>query len=43
MFIIQLKNGNFAVMKSRIQGSAIKLCECESYNAAMEMKLEMEC
>ena len=42
MFIIQLRNGSFALMKSRLQGSPIILCECESYNAAMEMKIEME-
>lgn len=42
MFIIQLRNGNFALMKSRLQGNPIMLCECESYNAAMEMKIEME-
>ena len=42
MFIIQLRNGNFALMKSRREGNPIKLCECESYDAAMEMKREFE-
>lgn len=42
MFIIQLINGNFALMQSRIYGNPKKICECESYEAAMEMKLEME-
>lgn len=42
MFIIKLRNGNFALMKSRTQGSPIILCECESYDAAMEMQKELE-
>lgn len=42
MFIIQLKNGDFAVMKSNAQGKPIVLVICESYDAAMEMKLELE-
>ena len=42
MFIIQLRNGNFALMKSNIKGRATMLCECESYNAAIEMKIEFE-
>lgn len=42
MFIIQLRNGNFALMKSRQQTNPIILCECESYDAAMEMKLKLE-
>ncbi len=41
MFIIQLSNGNFAVMDSR-KGKAIFMCECESYTAAEEMKDRLE-
>lgn len=42
MFIIKLRNGNFALMKSRINGKPIMICECESYDAAMEMQIELE-
>ena len=42
MFIVQLKNGNFALMRSNMYGSATMICECESYNAAMEIKLSLE-
>lgn len=41
MFITQLTNGNFAVMKST-QGKAVFVCECESYSAAEEMKERLE-
>ena len=41
MFITQLNNGNFAVMKST-QGKAVFVCECESYSAAEEMKERLE-
>lgn len=43
MFIVQLRNGNFALMKSNVRGNTIMICECESYDAAMEIKLELEC
>ena len=42
MFIIQLRNGNFALMQPHLQGSTIFIAECESYDAAMEIKLELE-
>lgn len=42
MFIIQLRNGNFALMQSHSQGYPTLIVECESYDAAMEIKLEME-
>lgn len=42
MFIIQLRNGNFALMQSHSQGKPTLIAECESYDAAMEIKLEME-
>lgn len=42
MFIIQLRNGNFALMQSHLQGKPTLVVECESYDAAMEIKLEME-
>lgn len=42
MFIIQLRNGDFAVMKSNAQSSPTIIVVCESYDAAMEMKLDLE-
>ena len=42
MFIVKLRNGNFALMKSNMHCNATMVCECESYNAAMEMKKEFE-
>lgn len=42
MFIIQLRNGNFALMKSHSQGKPTLIAECESYDAAIEIKSEME-
>ena len=42
MFIIQLTNGNFALMQSHFQSEPIMIAEYESYDAAMEMKLEYE-
>ena len=42
MFIIQLRNGNFALMQSHSQGSPTLIVECESYDAAIQIKLEME-
>ena len=41
MFITQLTNGNFAVMKST-NGKTVFVCECESYSAAEEMKDRLE-
>ena len=42
MFIIQLTNGNFALMQSYFQNEPTMIAEYESYDAAMEMKLELE-
>lgn len=42
MFIIQLHNGNFALMQSHSQGNPTLIAVCESYDAAMEIKLELE-
>ena len=42
MFIIQLRNGNFALMKSHSQGKPTLIAECESYSAAEEMKNGLE-
>lgn len=42
MFIIQLTNGNFAIMQSHPRDNPTLIVECESYDAAMEMKLEYE-
>lgn len=42
MFIIQLTNGNFALMESHPRDKPTLIVECESYDAAMEMKLELE-
>lgn len=42
MFIIQLRNGNFALMQSHSQGKPALIAECESYDAAIQIKLEME-
>lgn len=42
MFIIKLRNGNFALMKSSAHGNAEVICECESYDACMLMKLLLE-
>ena len=42
MFIIQLRNGNFAVMKSHIRDKPTMVVECESYDAAMEIKMALE-
>lgn len=41
MFIIPLRNGNFAVAESYDNGIKV-LAECESYDAASEMINEME-
>ena len=41
MFIIELSNGNFAVMDSS-NGKTTFMCECESYSAAEEMKDRLE-
>lgn len=41
MFIIELSNGNFAVMDSS-KGKTTFMCECESYSAAEEMKDRLE-
>ena len=41
MFIIELSNGNFAVMDSK-DGKTKFMCECESYSAAEEMKNRLE-
>lgn len=41
MFIVQLTNGNFAVMQSK-NGRTYFMCECESYSAAEEMKDRLE-
>ena len=37
MFIVELSNGNFAVMDST-ESKTKFMCECESYSAAEEMK-----
>ncbi len=42
MFIIQLRNGNFALMQSHLQGKPTLIVECESYNAANEIKEELK-
>ena len=42
MFIIQLTNGNFALMQSHTRDKPTLIAEYESYDAAMEMKLELE-
>jgi hypothetical protein len=42
MFIVQLRNGNFALMQSRSNSYPVMICECESYDAAMEIKLSLE-
>ena len=42
MFIVYLRNGNFALMQSHSQGKPTLIVECESYDAAMEIKLELE-
>lgn len=42
MFIIQLRNGNFALMQSHSQGKSTLVVECESYDAAMEIKKGLE-
>lgn len=42
MFIIQLSNGNFALIRSNPQGNPTFVAECESYDAATEIKNEME-
>lgn len=42
MFIVQLRNGNFALMQSRSNNYPVMICEFESYDAAMEMKLALE-
>lgn len=41
MFIVELSNGNFAVMDSE-KGKTKFMCECESYSAAEEMKERLE-
>lgn len=42
MFIIQLSNRNFALMQSNLQCNPTFIAECESYDAATEIKNEME-
>lgn len=42
MFIIQLRNGNFALMQSHSQGKPALVVECESYDAAIEIKKGLE-
>lgn len=42
MFIVQLSNENFALMQSSLQGKPTFIAECESYDAATEIKNEME-
>lgn len=42
MFIVYLRNGNFGLFKSHSMGSPELIAECESYDAAMQIKLEME-
>ena len=42
MFIIHLRNGNFALMQSHSQGNPTLIVECESYDAAMEIKKGLE-
>lgn len=41
MFIIQLSNGNFAVMEPKANKTHF-ICECESYSEAEEMKDKLE-
>lgn len=41
MLIIQLSNGNFAVMESKANKNYF-MCECESYSAAEEMRDKLE-
>lgn len=42
MFIIQLRNGNFALMQSHKQGNPTMICECESYEECMRMRFALE-
>lgn len=42
MFIQPLTNGNFALFQSNLHGKPTFIAECESYEAAMEMKEIME-
>lgn len=41
MFIVQLHNGNFALVESTFNGIHV-VVECESYSAAEEMRDRLE-